>query len=333
MIGRGPGRRRLATLLPALLGAAIAASVPRAAPGSGGERPAAGAPRLEAEADRTAITLGDPIAVTLRLVYPEGWRIVSFEPERSLGSLVLLDRREEPTRRTEDGMLMDVLVLRVTAFEVGEGAIPRFEVSYVDPEGLEVTARSEPIPFAVVSVLSEGDTEPADIKGPVAMPESPLWPWLLLGATALAAALYAWRRRRRRRATAAATPPAPPRPPHETAYADLQRLLSSDLLARGRVKEFYIELSEILRRYVGARFRIETFERTTSEILEGLREVRAGAGAITSSREFFGTCDLVKFAKYVPASEQTRAHVERAYRLVDETRPPAPAAATQEPAA
>jgi len=41
--------------------------------------------------------------------------------------------------------------------------------------------------------------------------------------------------------------------------------------------------------------------------------------ALTS--EFFGACDMVKFAKYVPPPEETRSTVERAYRLVDETRP------------
>ncbi len=41
--------------------------------------------------------------------------------------------------------------------------------------------------------------------------------------------------------------------------------------------------------------------------------------------EFLGLCDLVKFAKYVPGTDETRATVALAYRLVDETRAAAPA--------
>src|SRR6185295_3317925 len=114
----------------------------------------------------------------------------------------------------------------------------------------------------------------------------------------------------------------PPRPPHEIAYGEMQRLLSSGLLEKGRLKEFYIELAEIMKRYLEVRFGVDTFERTTWEILEALRLARMPVRGLTSTSEFFGACDLVKFARHAPPSEETRATVERAYRLIDETRAP-----------
>jgi hypothetical protein len=122
-------------------------------------------------------------------------------------------------------------------------------------------------------------------------------------------------------------PAAPPRPAHEIAYAELERLLSSGLLEAGRVKEFHIELAEILRRYLEARYGIDTFERTTWEVMEALRAARLPIRVHAALGEFFAACDLVKFAKYLPDPAETRGTVERAYRLVDETREiPAPAA-------
>jgi hypothetical protein len=103
--------------------------------------------------------------------------------------------------------------------------------------------------------------------------------------------------------------------------------MASGLLERGEVKAFYIELVEILRRYLGERFAVETFERTSEEILEALRAARLPLRPWTATAEFFGACDLVKFAKYLPSPDETRATVERAYRLIDETRPPRPAEA------
>ena len=120
--------------------------------------------------------------------------------------------------------------------------------------------------------------------------------------------------------TAPAAPPGPPRPAHETAYAELERLLSSGMLEKGLVKQFYIELAEILRRYLTARFEVETFERTTSEILEALRAVRLPVRALAATADFFAACDMVKFAKYLPAPDETRATVERSYALIDETK-------------
>jgi LPXTG-motif cell wall-anchored protein len=154
------------------------------------------------------------------------------------------------------------------------------------------------------------------------MAENLYWPWVALGLALVAAAAYLfWRRRRRRPAEALpAVPPPLPRPEHEIAYEELQQLLSSGRLERGETKAFYIELAEILRRYLGRRFAIETFERTTFEILEALKGARLAAGAATLAAQCLGSCDLVKFAKYVPDRDETRRHVEQAYRLVDETR-------------
>ena len=54
--------------------------------------------------------------------------------------------------------------------------------------------------------------------------------------------------------------------------------------------------------------------------MEALRLARLPMKGMALTAEFFGACDMVKFAKHVPAPEETRATVEVAYRLVDETR-------------
>jgi hypothetical protein len=287
---------------------------------------------LEAAVDRNAVTIGDPITLTLRLVYPEGTRIVSVAPRSPLEPWVVLDRQEGPPRVMEDGASEVIHTLQIAVYEVGPREIPAFDLVHAPPSGEEGTVASKPIPIDVASVLAEGESEPADIKGPATMPEPALWPWVLAGLVVLAAVLWlVWRYRRRPLPVEAGAEPAgPPRPAHEVAYAELERLLSSDLLERGEVKKFYIELAEIIRRYLEGRFGIDTFERTSSEILESLRIVRVSVRTTTAIREFLLSCDMVKFAKYWPGSEETRTVVEGAYGLIDDTKPEeemAPAAA------
>jgi len=284
-----------------------------------------GEPRLLATIDRAAITVGDPIRLTLRLIYPPGTVVESFTPERSLGGLTLLAQSGQPPEKREDGEVEEVRILRLTAYTLGGAEIPPFEAICVGPQGGRATVRSDAIPLTVASVLAADDTEPADIKAPVIMPVAYLWRFIAAAlAAALMAAFWWWRRRPRRReeATVAA---APPRPPEEVAYAELERLLAAGLLEAGRVKEFYVELAEIVRRYLAARFGIDSFERTTSELLEGLRAVRLGAGHLAATAEILTACDLVKFARLRPAAEESRVTVERVYRFVDETRPAASA--------
>jgi hypothetical protein len=287
----------------------------------------AGEVQLQVAADRTAVTVGDPVLLRVRLVYPRGVTIRSFAPESALQDVTLLDRSIRAAQPLPDGRLEEIRTLKVAAYKPGSVDVPSMEATFIDDKGKEGKVSSAPVTLRVESVLAPGESQPADIKPQAAMPESRVGFFLLLGAAALLLAAWAyWRRRARRPEPVQAAPAAPARPAHEVAYAELERLLSSGWLEQGRFKELYIELAEILKRYLEARFGIDTFERTSSEILDALRLARVPVKATAIAREFFSECDLVKFAKHRPEKEETRATVEKAYRLIDETAPSAPAA-------
>jgi hypothetical protein len=293
--------------------------------------PPAAAVQLSGRIDHIAVTVGDPVVLTWTLHRPANTEVVSFDADRALSSLTVLNQVEGEPKKLPDGSVEETHTLTVAAYATGRQEVPAVKVVTKDVTGHEETVSSAPMSFDVASVLKEGETTPADLKHPIAMAERLVWPWVLIGLALVAAVLYLWWRQRSRRPRAAlpAVPPTPPRPEHEIAYEELQQLLASGRLERGETKAFYIELAEILRRYLGRRFGIDTFERTTFEILEALRGARLGANAATLAAQGLGSCDLVKFAKYVPDRDETRRHVELAYRLVDETRrreaPPADA--------
>ena len=309
--------------------AARGAATPGGPAPAGAAPPTAGAPdagtapvTLEVGVDRSSVTVGDPVTLTFRLRHARDVSIVTFDADRALAALEVLDQKEGAPRVLEDGRVEELRTVTVAAYETGSKELAPVRVIYKDAAGREGSVAARRVPINVTSVLTEGQNEPADLKKPAQLPERALWPWMLLAAL-LAAALLAflwWRHLRRRPEAAAPAPAAPPRPAHEIAYAELQRLLSSNLLEKGAVKEFYIELAEIIRRYLGRRFAIDTFERTSSEILDSLRMARAPVKAMAMVSEFLSACDLVKFAKHVPDTDETRRTVESAYRLVDETR-------------
>jgi len=287
----------------------------------------AGKVRFTALADRTEVTVGDPITVTFALTHPEGLSLATFDADRALAGLDLLASTTTAPRRLQDGSIEEARVVTFAAYKPGAGEIPAVKVVLRDASGKETEAVSTSLSFNVASVLKEGENEPADIKRPVEMRERLLWPWFVAGGLLLAlVAFLLWRRFRRRRPASPVPviPAAPPRPEHEIAYEELQRLLASGLLERGEVKKFYIALAEIVRRYLGRRFDFDAFECTTREILETTRMQRLPAATQALLSELLGLCDLVKFAKHAAGREETQGSVERAFRLVDETKRAAP---------
>ena len=85
--------------------------------------------------------------------------------------------------------------------------------------------------------------------------------------------------------------------PIERAMAELQRLLSRNLPGRGLYKEFYIELTMVVRRYIERTHGIRAPEQTTQEFLAAAaHQSTFTAEVLAQLRTFLESADLVKFA-------------------------------------
>lgn len=108
---------------------------------------------------------------------------------------------------------------------------------------------------------------------------------------------------------------------HEIAYEQLEELKTKDLIRQGKIKEYYSEVSDIIRHYLENRFFIQAPEMTTEEFLFYVRDYgQLFSWQKTLLKEFLTACDLVKFAKHIPSFEETDAIFVSAKKLVDETR-------------
>jgi len=109
--------------------------------------------------------------------------------------------------------------------------------------------------------------------------------------------------------------------PHEAAYKALEELRSKGYPLRGMAREHFFELSLIIKRYIGERYRLNVPEMTTEEFFRNIGDSGILSAAHKESlREFLDLCDIVKFAKYGPTREETDQSLEAAYRFIDETK-------------
>jgi hypothetical protein len=231
--------------------------------------------------------------------------------------------------RREGGTTRSSAALTLTAFELGTLEIPSLDVVVTAAGGAEEVVSTSPYAVEIVSVGTDESGDIRDIRGPVGVPMSPFRLALLILLPLLLAALLFFLARRLRSRKEDAPRPALgplPRPAHEIALEALVALGGSGMLERGEVKPFHIEASDILRRYVEARFRVEALEMTTREVLAGLEKAGSEPRFRDGLSAFLEQCDLVKFAKVRPGTDASRELLDLGRRLVlDSVSAPQPA--------
>lgn len=89
--------------------------------------------------------------------------------------------------------------------------------------------------------------------------------------------------------------------PKERALRELEMLLDKNLIAKNQVKEFYLELTMVVRRYIERQHKVRAPEQTTEEFLTAISEdPRFGELVVEKLKTFLEAADLVKFAAYRP---------------------------------
>lgn len=84
--------------------------------------------------------------------------------------------------------------------------------------------------------------------------------------------------------------------PIERAWAELDRLVKKGLPGRGRYKDFYVELTMVVRRYIQRKYGVKAPNLTTEEFLRDARVAELSKGRMETLRGFLESADLVKFA-------------------------------------
>ncbi|MDR0835960.1 MAG: hypothetical protein LBN11_05200 [Tannerella sp.] len=110
-------------------------------------------------------------------------------------------------------------------------------------------------------------------------------------------------------------------PPHEQAIRELKEIREQKLWQQGRNKEYYTEISDTLRRYITSRYGVSVLERTTSEILEVIRDEEPGNKEVFNTlKQILQLSDFVKFAKLHPLPDENDLSMLNAQLFVEKTK-------------
>ncbi|MFJ1426049.1 BatD family protein [Capnocytophaga canimorsus] len=268
-------------------------------------------PQIKVEVNPTEIKIGEQIEFKIsveanqtegNVVFPQGQTFIPLEMVRASAVDTLL--QQEKIR------LMKTYFL--TQFDSGSYTIPRQKIEvnsksyYTD--SLWVQVRNIPVDTLKQPLY--------DIKPIMGVEKSSSFPYQFLFfvfgwlAVLLISILLVLLRKKKRGFWFKKTP----LPPFEKAILGLKNLQNSKYLIESKHKEYYSELTDIVREYLEDEVRILAKESTTDELLgkiELLQEsgkLSLSSETITNLRSVLQTADLVKFAKNKPDDNTAENH-------------------------
>ncbi|MCH8859160.1 MAG: hypothetical protein IID54_06210 [Proteobacteria bacterium] len=178
------------------------------------------------------------------------------------------------------------------------------------PGGLHLTEEEEAKAMEFLPELADPDLSP-----PPFYARWYFWALAAGGAAAVAFALW-WRRRPEQVRVA------PPKTAWELAFERLEILDKRQYQKRGKIGQYYVDLSGIVRYYIEDRFHVHAPEQTTPEFLSEI----SGMGLLDEEHEalvagILRHSDQVKFARYHPTLSEMEKSFAQVLQFVDETVP------------
>jgi hypothetical protein len=149
-----------------------------------------------------------------------------------------------------------------------------------------------------------------------------LW-WLLLLLAIIAAGVFYYLKKK----NIVVFERKPSIPPFDEALQKLKLLDKKQLWQHQKTKEYYIELTEIVRAYIEKEWHIPALESTTDELLGfmldfiEIKKLPTNKQTAIRLHKLLQEADLVKFAKYTPVSSEIEMHRNEAEQLITALKP------------
>lgn len=271
--------------------------------------------------DKDSIYAGQPIDYKLKINIPNGfiidWTNINDTLSRNIEILDKSDVTETPINDGKD--LVVSRLLKLTTFDTGYVEIPRINLKYTKSANDTNTYEfgTNLIDIYVQGVSIDTTTAYRDIKSPIkqnfTFEESVPYIGILLILAGIISLIILLVRHFRKKENEDEEHEKPKVPAIITAREKLSQLKDANLWQSGKLKEFYTDLTDIVREYLEGQFNIEAIEMTSDEILTEVRKIDLDSNTFSKLQDTLITADFVKFAK----ANTTAAQNEESFSNID----------------
>jgi hypothetical protein len=283
--------------------------------------------------DSNDITIADTVELKIETALPEGFRLTMPNIEQTLSRAEtvwkLLSEQTQPRYLDKNERVVRGYSYELATYETGDLQIPGFEFEIyeaADSNEPSDLIRTAPInirvrPAVDINDANSAQSQLADIEPVAEMQSGPgtaaIVSVIIIASLLVAAILYYILAKRRAKMTNAVER----KSPAEIAYERLAQLAGEKLLENGMINVFYEKLGNILRYYIEDRFEIHAPERTTEEFFSEIRQSTILKEEDKRQlRKFLEHCDLVKFAKHQPTSQQANDSLKMLHEFIENTK-------------
>lgn len=278
--------------------------------------------------DTSSIRIGERVQLRLNATLPKSasiyWPAIS---DTITATVEVASKSKVDTNSTsrKDFINYNQTIL-ITSFDTGFHYVPPFTIHYsYTGDTTRHELLSEGVYLKVRTVEVDTTRAIRDIRGPLQAPLSfaELAPYL--GAIAIIGLIigliwyYIWRKRMNKPLFPVIT--RTQGPPWQIALQNLDELEVKKLWQNGKIKEYYSELTDIIRHYLHQQYGIEAMEMISTEILAAYDS----AGLQPDSRSIISSileqADYAKFAKAIPQRTENELSMTYARQFIEATKP------------
>ena len=274
-------------------------------------------PMIKAEIDTTNIRIGEQF--NLQISVGEIQNVII--PKLELKGLEIIDSTKIDT-------LKNSLIRRyiLTGFDSGSFYIPQQQI-FVKNQAFLTDSLLVNVATIAIDTTKVKKFPIKSIKNePYTFDDFRIYAYLLIAALAIISFWIYWfvvrkQKENEEEATYKAMPP------YEEAIYRLNELDEKLLWQNNKIKEYYSELTEIIRGYIERELKVPALENTTDEVLDMLKDFKDSDAIQTSKetlkklKELLREADLVKFAKSKPLANEIEEDRKDAEEIISNLTP------------
>lgn len=275
-------------------------------------------PMVKAEIDTTNIRIGEQFSLKISVAETQNVIISKLQ----LKGLEIIDSTKVDTVKNS---LLKKYIL--TGFDSGAFYIPQQQI-YVKNQAYLTDSLLVNVATIAIDTTKVKKFPIKSIKSePYTFDDFKVYLYIILAALAIIGFWIYWFFIRKRKEEAEEEPVYKALPPYDEAIYRLNELDEKQLWQNNQIKEYYSELTEIVRGYIERELSVPALEKTTDEILEMLRDFKNSDAILTSQetidklKGLLREADLVKFAKSKPLAPEIEEDRKDAEYIVANLKP------------